>query len=399
MQLTHLSLTNFRNFSRLDVSVPPGALLIVGENAQGKTSLLEAVYFLATFVSFHASHERQLINFLAARESLAVARLVGEYTSDGEAHRLEARLIQEPNGNSGSRLRKEALLDGVKQKISDVVGKFNAVLFLPQMMAVVEGSPEERRRFLNLTLAQAVPFYAAALSAYTRALAQRNALLKQLSERGGDASQLTFWDEQLALAGAQLIHARIQAVQELELLAARSLGELTQGGEALRLCYQPSYEPLPTPPGQFMLPIDAPVDRSRISIEQIRTGFLDKLSKMRKEEIARGLTLLGPHRDELRFLGTGIDLGLYGSRGQVRTTLLALKLAEVSWMEAKTGRSPVLLLDEVLAELDLQRRHDLLVHLAQGRQILMTTTDLNLFDPEFVKASSLWRIKGGCISE
>ena len=414
MHLTHLSLTNFRNFSRLDVDVPGGAVLIVGDNAQGKTSLLEAVYYLATFVSFQASHERQLINFLAAREPLAVARIVGEYafgpadfTSEGfgatgalpesrAVHHLEVRVIQEPSGNGGGvRLRKEVLLDGVKHKLSEAVGKFNAVLFLPQMMGVIEGAPEERRRYLNLALGQTLPSYAAALATYTRALSQRNALLKQLNERGGDPAQLDFWDEQLAHSGAYLIHARIQAVQELERLAVRIHQDLTQGSEVLRMCYHPAYDPLPAPVGQFALPIDAPVDRSRIALDHIRQGFQDKLLSLRKEEIARGVTVNGPHRDELRFLSNAIDLGLYGSRGQVRTAMLAIKLAEVAWMEARTGHQPVLLLDEVLAELDTRRRVDLLSRLGQGKQVLLTTTDLKLFDPGFVQGGTVWHIQGG----
>lgn len=400
MHLTHLSLTNFRNFTRLDTDLPGGAVLLVGDNAQGKTSLLEAVYFLATFVSFQASHDRELINFIAGRDPLAVARIVGDYKLDGATHRLEVRVIQEvAPGNNNARLRKEALLDGVKHKISELVGKFNAVLFLPQMMGVIEGAPEERRRYLNLALGQTIPFYADVLASYTRALSQRNALLKMLYERGGDISQINFWDEQLAISGAQIIQARIVAIQELERQAARIQRELTRGNEVLRLCYQPSYDPFPSPPGQFALPLEAPIDRSRISVEQIREGFLEKLAKIRPEEVMRGMTLIGPHRDELRFMSNGIDLGTYGSRGQVRTAMLALKLAEVAWMKEKTGHWPVLLLDEVLAELDTQRRADLLARLKEGQQALLTTTDLDLFSPEFVQNSTVWYVQAGRLRE
>ncbi len=400
MHLNHLSLTNFRNFSRLDVEVPSGPVLVVGENAQGKTSLLEAVYFMATFVSFQASSERQLINFIAAREPLAVARIVGEFSRAGASHRIEARVIQEPNGLASlPRVRKEVLVDGVKRKLSEAVGIFNSVLFLPQMMAVIEGAPEERRRYLNLALAQVLPPYPETLSDYTKTLTQRNALLKQLSEHGGDPGQMVYWDEQLAQAGAQIIHARIRAIQELETLAGRLHRELTRGDEVLRLCYQPSYDPFPNPPGQLMLPFDTPVDRSRLPADEIRLGFLKKLEMVRAEEIARGVTLYGPHRDEMRFLSNGIDLGIYGSRGQVRTAILALKLAEVSWMKEKTGQWPVLLLDEVLAELDVQRRSDLLSRLVDARQVLLTTTDLDLFAPEFVRSGKVWCIRAGRLSE
>jgi DNA replication and repair protein RecF len=394
-------LTNFRNFARLDVDVPRGAVMLVGANAQGKTSLLEAIYFLATFVSFHADNDRQLINFLAAKEPLAVGRIVADYCRTGgrggtTSHRLEVRLIQEANGyNGAARLRKEVLLDGVKAKLSEMVGQFNAVLFLPQMLRIIEGGPDERRRYLNLALAQALPHYAPALADYARLLSQRNALLKQLHERSGDPGQLAFWDEQLTNAGAQLIYARIQAVQELETLAARSHRELTRGGEVLRLAYEPSYDPLPQPSRQYALPIKAPLDRSGLSLEKIRQGFLESLAKLRAEEIERGVTTIGPHRDELRFLGNGVDLGIYGSRGQARTAVLSLKLAEVAWMKGKTGQWPVLLLDEVLAELDTQRRADLLAHLLESEQALLTTTDLNLFASEFVERAHRWQIESG----
>ncbi len=405
MYLAHLSLTNFRNYTRLDVDVPRGSLLLVGGNAQGKTSLLEAVYFLATFVSFHASHDRQLINFLAAREPLAVARIVAdlrypEENRSAASHRLEVRIIQEDNGLNGApRLRKEVLLDGVKRKIGEAIGVFNAVLFLPHMLRVIEGSPEERRRYLNLTMAQVVPQFALALSEYSRTLSQRNALLKQLAERGGDSQQLSYWDEQLSGLGAQIIYFRIQALRDLERLARRVHGELTRGQEVLRLDYQPSFDPLSKRPMQYTLPMDAPLDRSGISLEKIQLGFRDCLERSRDEEIARGVTTMGPHRDELRFLGNGIDLGIYGSRGQARTAMLALKLAEVAWMREKTGQWPVLLLDEVLAELDPQRREDLLQRLAESEQAMLTTTDLDLFLPEFVQKASLWRIHSGRLQE
>lgn len=397
MRLNHLSLTDFRNYSRMDINVPAGPVLLVGGNAQGKTSLLEAVYYLATFVSFHASHDRELVNFLAARQPLAVGRIVADFQSSDGAHHLEVRLIRETNGISAApRLRKEVLLDGVKRKSGEVVGAFNAVLFLPQMLSVIEGAPEERRRYVNLALAQVYSWYAQALLEYNRLIGQRNALLKQLAERGGDTSQLTFWDERLAKAGGQLIYARIQAIQELELIAARIHEGLTRNQEVLRLEYQPSFDPMPAQPrDQFRLPIHTPVNRSGLTLEKIQQGYLNSLKRLRQEEIGRGVTTIGPHRDEVRFLGNGVDLGTYGSRGQARTAMLSMKLAEVEWMKQKTGHWPVLLLDEVLAELDTDRRADLLARLVTSEQSLLTTTDLDLFDPGFVKGATLWYIQAG----
>ncbi len=400
MHLTHLSLTNFRSFARLDMDVPRWLILLVGGNAQGKTTLLEAIYYLATFTSFQAGNDRQLINFLAAREPLAVGRLVADYQRGKSSHHLEVRIIQESTGvNGGTRVRKEVLVDGAKRSLSDAIGHFNAVIFLPHMARIIEGGPEERRRYLNLFISQGNQAYAQALSEYNQALAQRNALLKQLSERGGDPDQLLYWDESLSRRGAQIIQVRIQAIHEMERLAKRIHHRLTHTNEVLRMAYQPAYDPLPQPEGQYALPIDTALDRTGIGVEQIRQGFAQKLLEIRGEEIARGVTTIGPHRDELRFLSNGIDLGDFGSRGQVRTALLALKLAEIEWMKVKTGQCPVLLLDEVLAELAVQHRSDLLGYLERIDQALLTTTDLKLFSEDFVGKAKVWQVESGKVQE
>ncbi|MCJ7723838.1 MAG: DNA replication/repair protein RecF [Anaerolineales bacterium] len=397
MHLKHLSLTNFRNFTRLDLEVPRRAILLVGNNAQGKTNLLEAVYFLATFTSFQTNADRRLVNFIAAREQLAVTRVVSDYQRGSSTHHMEVRLIIEPVGANGNRLRKEILVDGVKRPMNEVIGHFTSVIFVPQMSQIIEGGPDERRRSLNLALAQIIPSYARTLSEYNQAISQRNALLKTLNERGGDPGQLTFWDETLTRLGAQIILWRIQAVQEMERLAVRIHHQLTHGAEVLRLFYQPAYDPISRPKGQYSLPIATPLDRSNLDLETIRQGFLDHLGKIRAEEIARGVTTVGPHRDELRFLANGIDLGDYGSRGQVRTALLSLKLAEVEWMKERTGEWPVILLDEVMAELDLQRHRDLLKYLAVSEQVLLTTADLTMFTPEFIESAVRWDLQAGTV--
>jgi DNA replication and repair protein RecF len=236
------------------------------------------------------------------------------------------------------------------------------------------------------------------LTDYQQALTQRNALLKQLGERGGDAGQLVYWDTTLADRGAQLLHARITAAQEIERFAARIHARLTNGAEVLQLVYQPSYDPLPQPEGQFAFKLQTAVNRSGLSLEQIRTGFMARLAAVRGEEIARGVTTIGPHRDELRFLSNGIDLGDFGSRGQIRTALLSLKLAEALWIRDRVGQWPVVLLDEIMAELDDHRRADLLAYLGECEQTLLTTTDLKLFSPEFAGQTTIWQVRQGVVS-
>ena len=401
MFLKHLSLTNFRKFARLDVDFPKQVILLTGANAQGKTTVLEAIYFLAAFTSFQTHADRQVINFNEInRDSLTVARLVAEYQRGKNKHRIEARLILEPTGVvNGQRLRKEVLLDGVKKPVSEVIGHFNAVVFVPQMSQVIEGAPEDRRRYLNLALAQSTPAYARALNEYNQALTQRNALLKSLGERAGNGDQLEVWDETLTRLGAQIILWRIEAVQQIERLASSVHNELTHGTETLRLSYQPAFDPLPKPNGQLGLKMDTVVDRSGLDLKFIQNGFRERLRDLRSEEIARGVTTVGPHRDELRFIANKFDLGEYGSRGQVRTALLALKLAEVQWMKERTGEWPVILLDEVMAELDIQRRADLLKYIGETEQVLFTTTDLNLFTPGFVERSEVWKVESGRVEK
>lgn len=398
MHLKRIALSDFRAFTRLELDLPRRLLVLLGDNAQGKTTLLEAIYYLATFTSLQAGSDRQLINFTAAAEKQAVARLVADFEKGGQAHRLEVRLIQENGGNGGTRLRKQILLDGVSRPAHEVVGFFSAVIFLPRMTDIIDGSPEERRRYLNMALSQAVPGYARALSEYAQVVTQRNALLKQLFERGGDPDQLDYWDELLTERGAFLILHRIRSIHEMEKLAARIHHRLTRSSEILRLVYQPSYDPLPRMEGQYTLKMVTPVHRNGLTHSQIQQGFLAALRSMRSEEIARGVTAVGPHRDELRFLANGMDLGDFGSRGQVRTTLLSLKLAELAWIKERTGELPVMLLDEIMAELDIQRRADLQSYLLEGEQTLLTTTDRNLFTPEFIRTCTIWQICQGQVS-
>lgn len=388
MRLKRLSLTNFRSFTRLDVDLPGRILLLLGDNAQGKTSLLEAIFYLATFSSFHTQTDRQLVSFSANEESMQVARIVAEVEKKNKTTRMEIRLILEEGSNSSPRLRKEILVDGVKRKAVEALGEVNAVIFLPQMMRILEGSPEDRRRYINMVLSQVIPGYGQALGLYARALEQRNALLKLLAERGGDASQLDYWDTLLAEHGATIISGRITALRELEKTASEIHQNLTAGDELLRISYLPSFPPQP---------LTLPNEDDQHFYDEIREGFLKKISSLRKEEIQRGVTTNGPHRDELRILSNGIDLGDYGSRGQLRTALLATKLAEVEWMRIRTGECPILLLDETLAELDPMRRNDLLKSLHDMEQVILTATDLSHFSEDFTQKAALWKVSAGSI--
>ncbi|MFN2273620.1 MAG: DNA replication/repair protein RecF [Anaerolineales bacterium] len=398
MLLKHLSLTNFRNFIRLETDIPPGTTILVGDNAQGKTSLLEAIFYLTGASPFYATSDRQLINFLSLEDTQPFARLAAEVEAHGRLQRIEIRLaVEKSPANNHDRLRKEVLINGLTRRVRDLAHTFNAVMFLPRDMEIIEGSPGNRRRFLDSSLSQADPTYGEALAEYGKVLSQRNALLKQLQEYRAANGQLEFWDEQLCEHGATLIRGRALALGELNQAASRIHADLSQGRETLQLDYQPAYDPAAPSDGQLGLPLEGTIDRTGISREEIRTGMQAALHSLRREELARGVTVIGPHRDDLRLLANGIDLRLYGSRGQNRTAMLSVKLAEVNWLRERTGDWPILLLDEVLAELDLQRREDLQNRIKEVRQALLTAADLSMFNADFRKRASIWYIVAGTL--
>jgi DNA replication and repair protein RecF len=398
MLLSHLSLTNFRNFVRLEADRPRGSTILVGANAQGKTSLLESIYYLAGASSPHASSDRQLINFLAFQESTPFARIVAEFHQRERLQRIEIRILLEPIIPVGEmRLKKEILINGLKKRVSDLAGQFNVVMFLPQDMRIIEGPPEARRRSLDFTLSQADPTYAKTRQEYSKVLSQRNALLKQLQERNAAQDELTFWDERISDLGATLMQSRSVSIKELEEIVADIHNQLTRDGEHLQLIYQPSFIPGKQVENQLGLPMETTVDLSSFSWEKLRTGLRTALGDTKRQEIHRGMTLLGPHRDDIRFYANAIDLHHYGSRGQNRTAMLATKLAEAEWLRKRTGDWPVLLLDEVLAELDPDRREDLLSSLENVNQAILTAADLSMFTSKFKEQARIFHIAGGTI--
>lgn len=402
MQIEHLSLTNFRNYARLELSLPASRpTLIVGANAQGKTNLLEAIYFLAAARSPYTQSDRQLIHWRAENEPIPFARLTADLRSAAHsAFRLEMtlmieRLADQPSG----RFRKVIKVNGVEKRRLDTVGLFNVVLFLPQDLALVEGSPSDRRRFIDDTLGQVDAGYASALERYEKVLPQRNALLRRIADRAADPAELDYWDDQIARMGAIIVAGRQRFLREMEYDAQRCHLELTGRRETLTLRYQPSFAPTANGDGQLSFEMYGLDLHRDLDPDQIAPQLLEKLTAERRESIQRGQTLTGPHRDELRLMINGRDTGLYGSRGQARTAVMACKLAELSWMRDRIGEWPVLLLDEVAAELDASRRTFLLDHIDGVTQTLATTTEPDIFTPAFLERAALWQVTEGEISE
>jgi DNA replication and repair protein RecF len=401
MYLTQLSLANFRNYVRLSLDMPQHITVLQGANAQGKTNFLEGIYYLAAARSPYTTSDSQLINWLAQQDDLPHARIVAEVvraapsTSGDKPTRIEITLTK--NGHTAA-IRKHVRINGVPKRVMDLLGQVNVVQFVPQDIALIDGAPALRRRHLNVTLCQVDLPYCQALQQYTRVLERRNALLRQLRERGGDRGQLDFWDQELAQHGALLIAQRQQTIIDLEEHAQPLHVDLSGGKERLRLRYIPSFDPRHPPQDELQMalnldlpaPISIPQDPSRI-----RTVYLDTLRNLRSSEIARGRTLAGPHRDDFRFYDGQIDLHHFGSRGQQRTAVLALKLAEVAWMVQNTGQRPILLLDDVMSELDMERRRYVCEHLYHAEQAIVTTTDLETLTPELLNHATLYHVSQG----
>jgi len=408
VQLTHLTLYNFRNYARLDVDLPAGVILLQGANGQGKSNLLEAVYYLATTRSLYTNVDQQLLSWMVVDEEMPFVRLEGRIQRDDGRHKLEITLIQKPANNSGtSRLRKEIRMDGLKRRAIDYLGSLNVVLFRPEDIDLIAQGPSLRRRYLDITLSQVDPRYRSDLSRYNQTITQRNALLRQLQETGGDPDQLDFWDETLVTAGSYLILRRLQTITRLDELVASLHPSLTGGIERLRLVFVPrvDLDHVGTDSGATQLPLRFDPQFAQtfappsLELDEIVERFQHQLHERRALDLIRGVTSVGPHRDDLRFLVDGVDMTAYGSRGQQRTAALSLKLAEVAFMQEETGESPVLLLDDVMSELDEQRRACVTRVIREQEQVIVTTTDLADFPAGFPAAGALWHVQEGRISE
>lgn len=405
MRIEHLSLTNFRNYTRLELDFPGHTILLQGDNAQGKTNLLEAIYYLATTRSPHAGAEHELVNWLAENQDLPHARLVAQVRKGDGLLRIEITLVKTQvgglnrfEGTPGPRYRKHIKVNGVDKRALDLIGQVNVVLFLPEDIILVSGSPSGRRRYLDATLCQIDPHYCRLLQRYNRVLTQRNHLLRTLRERQGDLDQLLFWDRSLVESGAYLIARRQEVIDELDRLAQAVHLELTGQKERLRLRYVPSFD-TSRPPSDYQLPLalDLPSEPGLYQSGQVAEAFGAQLHAIRRQEILQGMTLIGPHRDDLRFSVGGVDLTIYGSRGQQRTAALALKLAEVKLIAQKVGEQPILLLDDVMSELDDARRGYLMQMVNGAQQAILTTTDLKAYSIEFLSAVTLLRVREGRI--
>jgi DNA replication and repair protein RecF len=387
LHISHLSLTNFRNYRHLDLDLPLSPVVIQGDNAQGKTNLLESMYVMATTRSHRASSERELLNCDAWSDDIPVARLSAcAQRARGEV-KVEIVLKGEkaestvPAGDADPAtlsVRKQVRVNGVARRSVDVLGQINVVMFTAQDVELATGKSSLCRRYLDLLNCQLDRGYLRSLQRYQKVLVQRNHLLRLLQEGQAQTDQLDFWDDELVKNGSHVMMLRKGLAEALNGRAREIHRNISGGAEDLRLAYAPN------------VAADG-------SLSEIESGFREALQKRRRRETLLGMTLAGPHRDSLSFSINGTDVTRFGSRGQQETVVLSLKLAEAKHMQAEVGDEPIILLDDVFSELDVQRRKHLLALVDLYQQVLITATDLACFERSFLAGTTRFRVSRGVI--
>ena len=380
MYVSHLSLTNFRNYHHLELDIPAGLLTFSGGNAQGKTNLLEAVYLLSIAKAYRANGDREAI-CRTAHVDRDHAQVLGIVQRGQDRVRIMVDMRLEGSVGEGGQpyLRKDIRVNGIHVPASDLVGVVNAVLFDAEDIQLVSGPPATRRRYLDIFICQLDRAYLRALQRYQKVVYQRNHLLRLLRERRAQPRELDFWNEAIVQEGAYITLRRHQMVQELRHLVSELHCELTESQEELSMVYVPS------------IPLES------VDVEDIHRSFERTLEEGQGKELALGSSQWGPHRDDLRLMVGGMEAANYASRGQARTLAVTLKLAEGTLLERERGESPILLLDDVLSELDASRRRRLLEYVSRSQQAIVSTTDLDRIEEPILARASKFLVENGSI--
>ncbi|AHA04279.1 DNA replication/repair protein RecF [Pediococcus pentosaceus] len=370
MYLKILELHNFRNYADLVVEFGSGINVLLGENAQGKTNLLESIYFLALTRSHRTNSDRDLISWRTK-----AARVSGSVQKEHTVTPLEINL---------SSKGKNAKVNHLEQsRLSQYVGQLNVILFAPEDLSIVKGSPAVRRKFIDMEFGQMSSKYLYNSAQYRSVLKQRNQYIKQLQfNPKGDQVYLDVLSDQLAAHGAEIIFQRIQFLKKLEKWSQEVHKEISQGKEKLSF--------------QYVSPISS--DQADTT-EKIYAALQALFQKQREKELQQGKTLVGPHLDDVRFMVNDKNVSTFGSQGQQRTTALSVKLAEIDLMKEETGEYPVLLLDDVLSELDDSRQTHLLTAIQNKVQTFITTTSLSGVAQQLINEPHVFNIDHGVLMQ
>jgi DNA replication and repair protein RecF len=392
--LRELMLVNFRNYVRLALTPGDPITVLVGDNGQGKSNVLEAIYLLATTRSPRTSNDRELVHWRARRDVIPFARLEARIHRDGADLHIEILIKAEtdaaadppPADGTVPAIRpvtKQVKVNGLPTRAVELIGQVNVVLFTPDDVALVAGSPSGRRRYLDITISQVNGHYLRALQRYNKVLIQRNTLLRQVRERRQRRDQLDFWNAELVKLGAYVVARRVETIGALNEDLAPLFRDLGGSQQDLSVSYQPTTHD----------PAELGDDTS--SLAELYTA---RAADLLEREIEQGVSLVGPHRDDFNFVVDGVDLHDYGSRGQQRLAVVALKLAEAQFMRKQTEERPILLLDDILSELDPVRRGFVLAQAGRAGQTLITTTDLSDFGTDLLSRAAIVRVERGALT-
>ena len=393
--LSRLTLANYRNFREAELALPAGVSVCHGQNAQGKTALLEAAYTLAIGRSFRADREREVVHFDAARRREA-AYITGVADCGGQSITavigyLPAAASAPPaddndgGGGAAAAAGAPSALPPVSKQIrvnrqavtaAGLVGRIGAILFSVDDLELALGAPARRRRYLDVLICQAQRSYLTALQRYQAALRNRNGLLRRRREGHVDAEELQYWDDRLVESGALVTMTRAGVVAQLGELGREHYRELAAPAATLSLSYRPSVPVGATP-------------------EETAEGFRHLLRQRAAREQASATTAAGPHRDDFGIFADGLDAGAFASRGEARTMALALRLAEAGYLAEARQDAPIILLDDVCSEMDAGRRERVLRKAAGYGQTLLTTTDVGLTRAGLGDSAAYFRVAGG----
>ncbi|WP_047981903.1 DNA replication/repair protein RecF [Ornithinibacillus contaminans] len=368
MHIEELRLQHYRNYPNLEIKFDDKVNVIIGENAQGKTNLMEAIYLLAFTKSHRTSKEKELI-----RWDQEYAKIEGRVKKRN--HSIPLEIVLSSKG-------KKAKLNHLEQrKLSDYIGNLNVVMFAPEDLTIVKGPPQIRRRFIDMELGQIQPRYIYHLGQYQKVLKQRNHLLKQMQKnRSMNRVMLGVLTEQLIEHASTILERRFAFLELLRKWAKPIHYGISRELEELEIVYSPTIEVL-----------------ENASKEKIESNYQAKFREMEDKEIERGTTLVGPHRDDILFLVNGKDVQTFGSQGQQRTTALSIKLAEIDLIFNEVGEYPILLLDDVLSELDDYRQSHLLNTIQGKVQTFVSTTSVDGIHHETLEKAEIFRVQNGAI--
>lgn len=364
MHINNIFLLNYRNYEQQSIELDKGINIFYGQNAQGKTNIIESVYMASTGKSHRTQKDSEIIKWGCTESKVKIS-----YDRDGSNNDIEIYLSKSA--------KKSVKLNGVKlTKLGDLIGNLNTVIFSPDHMKIIKEGPIERRRFMDIILCQIKPGYYHNLSQYLKVLEQRNNLLNEAFENQSVLSTIDIWDEQLVNYGTKVMNERMLFLDKLDVYAKETHSEITNGKEKLKLRYKSFSK------------------NDHINEKELKECYYRELKNSLSMDVRRGITHIGPHRDDIYIFIDGKEVKNYGSQGQQRTSLLSLKISELKYMDYEMSVLPVLLLDDVFSELDVERQK-YLVNFIKNVQTVITCTDVGYFRQLGSETYSLYNVVGG----